>query len=129
MSKTRILVIEDDILLQDLIVFVIENSDDFDCIGYADSGPDALQLAEFEQPHLALVDVNINGPMDGIQLARQLREQFDIPCVMMTGYLGTDVLMRAMVARPIGFIAKPFEIDNLLQQLRHYLSQWRIEND
>lgn len=123
--KTKILVVEDDPLLQDLICFVLDESDDFQSCGYADNGADALILADFDSPDLALIDINIIGPMDGIQLARQLRQQFNLPCILMTGYLGTDVIMRAMVSRPIGFLAKPLEIDNLLQQLRHYLNRWR----
>ena len=47
--------------------------------------------------------------MDGIEAAARIRDRFNIPVVYVTGYADEDVLERAKVTEPFGYVLKPFE--------------------
>src|SRR5207245_10809468 len=79
-----ILIVEDEALIASYIEEVLGESG-FRVAGIAASGPEALSLAAEAGPALALVDIRLSGPIDGIELARQLRERFDMPAILLSG--------------------------------------------
>lgn len=52
----------------------------------AGSGPAAMEIAEDQEPQIAICDFKIEGSMDGVDVAKHLRSRFDIPVVMVTGH-------------------------------------------
>jgi len=112
MEKAQILVVEDDsIVAQD-----IQNS--LRKMGYAVSkivayGEDAIKEAKENVPDLILMDINLKGEMLGTEAADQIRTQFDIPIIYLTAYTDEDVLERAKIAEPFGYLLKPFEAKEL----------------
>ena len=91
--------------------------------GYVVSGAvasthDALRSVEERRPDLALVDIVISGPIDGIDLACQLREQYGIPTIFLTAYADERTLERALRAAPVGYVVKPYQEVQLLSALR-----------
>lgn len=78
MAGARILVVEDEWLVGQEIS---ENLKDlgYDLAGLAPSGEGALKLAAENQPDLVIMDILLQGDMDGIQAAEQLRHAFNIP--------------------------------------------------
>jgi CheY-like chemotaxis protein len=103
----RILVVEDDVLVASYIRDVLEESG-FAIVGVASSGAEALALLERELPHLALVDIRLAGPIDGIEFACELRRRFDVPAIFLSGLHDPQTIERAKLARPLGFLEKPF---------------------
>ena len=79
----------------------------FTITGVASSGNEALSLAA-EGADLALIDVKLAGPMDGIEVARRIREEFDIGAIFLSGVTDPHTVARAEIAQPYGFLAKPF---------------------
>jgi CheY-like chemotaxis protein len=102
-----ILIVEDEALIASYIGEVLGESG-FRVAGIAASGPEALSLAAETNPDLALVDIRLTGPIDGIELACQLREKFAVPAIFLSGLFDTQTTERARVANPLGFLAKPF---------------------
>ena len=103
----RILIVEDDILVATCIKEMLAASG-FNVVGIAGSAFEALSAAEAHRPTLALVDIRLAGQMDGIDLACLLRDKLSVPAIFLTGLADTDVVNRAVVARPLGFLRKPF---------------------
>lgn len=68
----------------------------------------ALALAETERPDLALMDINIAGPRDGVETAAELRARFDIPVIFITAHTNPELVARAKPAQPLGWLVKPF---------------------
>ena len=66
------------------------------------------KAAELE-PDLVLMDVRIEGPMDGIEAAQRIRQSRDVPVVFLTAYSDVDTVERAKVVEPYGYIVKPFD--------------------
>ena len=83
-KPTSILIVEDEALVASYIEEVLAESG-FRVAGVAASGPEALSLAEETQPRLALVDIRLTGPIDGIELACVLRQKFGIPAIFLSG--------------------------------------------
>jgi CheY-like chemotaxis protein len=55
------------------------------------------------------MDIQLEGEMDGIQAAEQIRRRFAIPVVYLTAYSDDSTLQRAKIAEPFGYLLKPFE--------------------
>jgi CheY-like chemotaxis protein len=106
-SRYRILVVEDEALVSSYIAEVLVTLE-FAVIGCASSGPEAIGLAERDLPDLALVDIHLSGPMDGIEVAQLLRERFDVPSIFLSGIRDDQTIERARAAGPLGFLQKPF---------------------
>jgi CheY-like chemotaxis protein len=113
-----ILIVEDEALIASYIGEVLAESG-FRVAGIAASGHEALSLAAETGPDLALVDIRLTGPIDGIELACQLREKFAVPAIFLSGLLDTETTERARAANPLGFLAKPFlpsQVFNAIQR-------------
>ena len=76
--------------------------------GHAARADDAIEKIAVEPPDLVLMDIHLAGEMDGIAAAQQLHERFDLPVVFLTAFAADDVLERAKLTEPYGYILKPF---------------------
>lgn len=106
MRPLRILLAEDEVL----IVKDIENKLNrmgYEFAGYVTSGKDAIQFALENQPGLILMDVCLRGEIDGIEAAKQIRSNLDIPIIFITAYAEAETLQRAKTTEPYGYILKP----------------------
>ncbi|HZU88467.1 MAG TPA: response regulator [Stellaceae bacterium] len=104
--RSGILVIEDEALLASSIKDILEESGF--SVAVASSGPEALSLAFADPPDLALIDIRLAGPMNGIEVAAKLRERLGVPSIFLSGATDPSILERAKLARPVGFLRKPF---------------------
>ncbi len=126
MEPATILVVEDESLVaRDLQSRLIS-------MGYAvpavsTTGADALQKASQFSPDLALMDIRLRGEMDGVEVAEQMRDMFDIPCVYLTAYTDDETLRRARITEPYGYLVKPFEEGELHTAIELALYRRKIE--
>jgi hypothetical protein len=97
--------------------------------GCADSGRDALEQIAQSRPELILMDIRIRGEMDGIELARRVQEQFDIPVVYLTAHSDMETLQRAKVTGPFGYLAKPVQQSSLSSSIEIALYKHRVESE
>ena len=65
------------------------------------------------RPDLVLMDINIQGDIDGIETASMIKKGFSIPVVYVTSHSDGPTLERAKATKPNGFIIKPFGDDDL----------------
>ncbi len=70
--------------------------------GIASTGQDALREAERDPPDLVLMDIRIQGDMDGTETARQLRDRFDIPVVYLTAHADRKNARSRQKGPPVG---------------------------
>jgi DNA-binding response OmpR family regulator len=73
------------------------------------SGDEAIQKIEATKPELVLMDIHIQGSMDGIDVAEHVVTQFDIPVIYLTAYADETTVGRAKGTLPSGYILKPFD--------------------
>ncbi len=108
-KKTKILVVEDEAV----ICMHIRNSLErlgYEVCGCVASGSEAMQAAAETHPDLILMDIVLQGDMDGIEAAQIIRERFGIPIVYMTGNADIPTITRARGTDPYGYILKPIDV-------------------
>ncbi len=117
-EPSGILVIEDDAFVATWIAELLAEAG-FLVVGTAASATEAISYAAASRPRIALVDIKLAGPLDGIELACLLRDKHSVPTIFLSGLVDTETTERAEVARPVGFLAKPFRpaaVFNALEQ-------------
>ena len=107
MSGERIMVVEDESILVMLLKRKL-HSYGYSEIEWVDTGEEAIRNAEVFKPDLILMDIVLKGSMDGIEAARIINENFDIPIIYLTAYSSDEVFKRALETEPYGYILKPF---------------------
>ncbi|MBE9092889.1 bifunctional diguanylate cyclase/phosphodiesterase [Tychonema sp. LEGE 07203] len=112
MSSKKILIVEDEsIIAEDISDSLISLGYKITAIVY--SGEEAIESAKEFRPDLVLMDVNLQGEIDGITAAEEIRSHFQIPVVYLTAYADENTLRRVNTTKPFGYIVKPFEEKNL----------------
>lgn len=107
MTEKEILVVEDEIIVGEHIRRCLQNLG-YSVCSVASSGKMAIMEAEEKKPDLVLMDIVLQGEMDGIETASQIRSRFNIPVVYLTAYSDEKILERAKITEPYGYIIKPF---------------------
>jgi two-component system, response regulator PdtaR len=104
----RILIVEDEMFVaMDIEAAVIKAG--HKVVGFAGTAERAITLADEMRPDLILMDIRLPGDRDGVDAAIEIRQRFDIPSLLISAYANADTRARAEPARPLGFIAKPFD--------------------
>jgi CheY-like chemotaxis protein len=106
-TRTRVLVVEDEAIValhlkQELTKL------GYDLAGVATTGEQALKLIEGVFPDVILMDIHIQGEMDGIETATRIPRYLHIPVIYLTAYSEDTTLKRASDTRPYGYLIKPF---------------------
>lgn len=105
--RLRLLVVENDrVTARDLEAILRRRG--FDIVGVAYSPHQAIDLLQRERPDLVILDIQLDGPEDGIELARRFGSEFGVPVVFVTGYSEESILERARAVQPAAFLRKPF---------------------
>jgi signal transduction histidine kinase len=125
-AKLKILVVEDErIVARDLQIRLTNLG--YHISGIASSKEEALQSAQQNLPDLALMDIRLNGVPDGIDAARQLRADFNLPVIYLTGHSDNATLSQARTTEPFGYILKPFENRELVAAIETAVYKHRAE--
>jgi len=91
------------------------------------SGEDAIRRAEETRPDLILMDIVLNGDIDGIEAAGEIRHRLDVPVIYLTAYADDKTLQRAKLTEPYGYIIKPFEDRTLCSTIEMSLYKHTME--
>ncbi|RHX92901.1 histidine kinase dimerization/phosphoacceptor domain -containing protein [Leptospira stimsonii] len=126
LQKPKILVVEDEIIVAVNLGQKLKKLG-YELVGITSSGEEAIQKAEENHPDLVLMDINIEGNLDGIETAEVLRNRFHTPVIYLTAYADENTLDRAKKTQPLGYIVKPFESDQLRSSIEVALYKNEIE--
>ncbi len=74
-------------------------------------------------PDLVLMDITLDGSLDGIETARQLRKKYTIPIIFLTAHSNGHIIARAQEISPVGYILKPVMEKNLLENVGRVLGR------
>jgi len=108
MPATRILVVEDEaVVARDLQTRLTRLG--YTIVDTTARGDSAIVLAEQHNPDLVLMDIRLQGEMDGIAAAHVIRTRFHLPVVYLTAHADEVTVDRARVTEPFGYILKPFD--------------------
>ncbi|MGO9121357.1 MAG: sigma 54-interacting transcriptional regulator [Desulfomonilaceae bacterium] len=106
MPASRVLVVEDERLVANALARNLEALG-YEVVSNVASGEEALAKADETRPDLVLMDIRLEGDMDGIEAAGLITSRFDIPVIFVTAYADRNVLAKAKMAEPYGYLIKP----------------------
>ena len=132
MKTTRVMIVEDERIIALDLQNQLKNMNYQVCRVVA-SGALAIQYASDLKPDIVLMDIHLEGTMDGIDAAREIHRRFKIPIIFLTAYAEEATLQRAVVALPYGYLVKPvspLELNATLKMavVRHVAAQ-QFEED
>jgi len=127
MKKKQILVVEDHQVVAGSIKMSLRRLG-YSVSGTAVSGEEAIKKAEEIYPDLVLMDIVLEGEMDGIEATSIISSRLDIPVVYITAFADKKTLDRAMLTEPFGYILKPFEDKDLQITIEKALRRHNMEN-
>jgi CheY-like chemotaxis protein len=121
MTVARILIVEDERLI------AVDLQRRLTRLGYAvvalaASGAEAIQKALALCPDVVLMDIRLQGNMDGVEAAQQIHTSAAIPVVFMTAYVDEDTQQRVRATSSWGCLYKPFTSHQVQSTLEHVLS-------
>lgn len=126
MIKESILIVEDEKIIAYDLQRRIE-SYGFPIAGVCASGEEAIAAAAASSPAIALMDINIEGPLDGIETARILQSKHQIPVIFLTASSDQDTLERCKETQPLGFLIKPYKERDLFTTLNIAIEKNRTD--
>jgi diguanylate cyclase (GGDEF)-like protein/PAS domain S-box-containing protein len=126
--EKNILIVEDERIIALDLKFRLEKFG-FSVIGIVSTGKKAVETASEKNPDIALMDIMLDGEMDGIDTALQLQHDFGIPSIFITAYADDETITRAEKANPLGYILKPFKERELYTTVHMALNKNRVDRE
>lgn len=124
MTCPKILIVEDERIIARDIQNRLKKFG-YKVTGVASSGEEAIYKASQVCPDLVLMDIRLEGDMDGVEAAKQIHTRFKVPIVYLTAY--PNKLERAEVPEA-GYLVKPFKVKELYTTIETVLAKHQSEN-
>ncbi len=124
-SPLRVLVVEDEAIVAFDLAGKIATLG-YTVAGVATTAEEALEVAERSRPDIAVLDIRLGSGRDGIQIAQELRDRYDVAAIFATAYTDNQTLERAEKVKPLGYVVKPFRDRELRATLSMAAAQQRL---
>src|SRR5437764_652072 len=116
MEHLKIGIVEDDFIIAESIIVALEK------IGYNHTNPantyeSALEMLRAESPDLVLLDITLKGKKDGVEVARVINEDYDLPFIFLTSHSDNRTVERAKEVHPSAYLVKPFTEPDLFSSI------------
>ncbi len=108
MSSIKVLIVEDDILIAEHIKDLLENFG-LPNVFMAHTKKNALEILNLIKPELVLLDINLAGQLEGIQVAKIIDETIHCPYIYITANSDLLVIQKAINTKTAGYITKPIK--------------------
>lgn len=129
MGKATVMVVEDELIVAENLKVTLTGMG-YDVPKTACSSAEALAYVSEVMPDLILMDIVLEGSeFDGIETARRIRMQHDIPVVFVTAYADDETVERVKTTEPSAYILKPFNERELYSALELGLSRHRMQRE
>jgi len=117
-------VVEDDQLIAESLCDILECLE-HQVVGTAASGEKALDLLKNTEADLILLDIQLNGGMDGVALAEIIKKDYDLPFIFTTAFADPQTIEKARDMGPFGYIVKPYGIKDIHASLEVAMGTYR----
>lgn len=116
-KRPSVLVVDDDEIMRELLKEIVEDGDEYQVVGDASNGQDAIAKCVAFKPDLVLLDINM-PKMDGLQALDEIRKASPAALVLMVSSDSTmDSVRDAIQKGAAGFVVKPFSPASVLAKI------------
>ena len=123
--KTKIIIVEDQIIIAHELKMSLEMIG-YEVLAIVSNAAALWVLLEEQCPDLILLDIKIDGPLDGVDIAHIINQKYKIPFLFLTANSDTATLQRVSHTSPAGFITKPFDAKNIAANIALVQAQNKI---
>jgi len=125
-KQIRILIVEDEAIIANDIKRTLEK------FGYiitdiAKSGETALQMVKESTPDLVLVDILLEGSLNGIDITQTIQREYNVPVIFVTAFSDPNTVNKAKLTAPYGYVSKPFEDNELFSSIEMALHKFKLD--
>jgi DNA-binding NarL/FixJ family response regulator len=118
MARIRVLIADDHFVVRDGLSAMLESSDEFEVVGQAEDGREAIRLTEKLQPDVVLLDIQM-PKMDGIEATYRIRRRFpNTQIVILSTFDQDEYVYQSLQAGAKGYVLKDSGLDELLAVVR-----------
>ncbi len=107
LGDIKILIVEDEQLTALVLQETLESMG-FSVVAAVNTGEEAILKAAETHPDLVLMDIVIEGDLDGIETANEIYRRFDIPVIYLTAFSDDETMQRAKSSEPFAYLIKPY---------------------
>lgn len=120
---TRVLLVDEFRIFSEALGMVISAEDDLDCVGFATSPDEAIELVTLHAPDVAVVDVDLpipgKGGFDGIDATKRIKEvRPETRVLVLSGVMEIDTMARAASTGACGFLPKSSSVEEICHAIR-----------
>lgn len=116
MEKALVLIIEDQVLIAKSIEAMVVDYG-MEVLALCKSGEEAIALTQQRTPDIVIMDIRLQGKLDGIQTAKELQLNERIPIIYLSDYSDKATVRRAKETRPANYLSKPFTEQDLMRAI------------
>ena len=128
MAQINVMIVEDELITAEAISILLKKLN-YNPIAIVTSGEEALSNIENLNLDLILMDIILAGKIDGIETAKIINRDFNIPIIFITAYGDKKTLNRAKLSEPYGYIVKPITSeDDLLPTIELAMYNHQVKN-
>lgn len=127
-QRGNILVVEDEIIVALDLKRCLQGLG-YQVLQVVTTGEKAVKAAKNKKPDLVLMDIRLQGKMNGIEAAKLIHSQYDVPVVYLTAYADDQTLRQATAAGPYGYLVKPFEARELKTTIEVAIFKHKMEQE
>jgi DNA-binding NarL/FixJ family response regulator len=121
MTGIKVLIVEDEPLIAKNIGMYLNNND-YEVAAIAYDPEEAFYQLKKQQPDFAILDINLESDLSGIDIAGYINQNNFIPFIYLTSYSDKETIDKAKLTNPAGFIVKPFNEKTLYATIEIALS-------
>lgn len=108
----KILIVEDELIIAQDMIDILEKMG-YDVMENAMDAEETFEILSKDTPDLILLDINLSGGRDGIDIASEINEKYKIPFIFTTSYTDGPTIERAKEVKPLNYLVKPFKPEQL----------------
>ncbi|MDA3908935.1 MAG: response regulator [Sulfurimonas sp.] len=128
MVKSSIIVVEDDEITA-LNLNLSLQKHGYNVIAVCDNATQAKNKIQAYKPDLVIIDISLDESNDGIELAKVVRQKYNIPFIFLTSYSDDNIIAQAKLTEPYGYIVKPFDPNSLHATIQMAIFKYEVENE
>lgn len=126
MASIKILIVEDDDVTALNLTLSLETFG-YKVVSVANDKQSAQKKLKIYYPDIVLIDIELKGQKQGIEIAQFIRTKMPLPFIYLTAHSGSNTLINAKQTEPYGYIVKPFELLNLHTTIQMALYRFEAE--
>lgn len=128
MNEKKVIIVEDDEITALNLKLSLQKQG-YEIVSVCENVKQAKNDIDNYLPDIVIIDISLQKSNDGIALAKDIREEHNIPFIFLTSYSDDEIISQAKLTEPYGYIVKPFDPSSLHATIQVALFKYELEQE